>query len=110
VARLEVTCRNGFGGKGSFAADREELEQRFGPRDPELDRGIKDSDVRNAVLVIGGLLAFGLLVLIGGGVLIFVLVRRNRRRRPPPGSFGPGPQGPGGWGPQPPPPGYGPPP
>lgn len=108
VERLEVTCGNGFGGRGTFAADRAQLEQRFGPRDPALDRGVEDSDLRTAALVLAGLLAFGLVVLVGGGVLIFVLVRRNRRRQPPGGPPAPGPPGPTGWGTQPPPPGYGP--
>jgi len=105
IGRLEVSCRNGFGGRGTFAADHAELEERFGARDPDLDRGIQQSDLRTLGLVIAGLLVVGMVVLIGIVVLVVVLVRRNRRRRPPPGPWGPtGPV------PQAPPPGYGPPP
>jgi len=106
VERLEVTCDNGFGGKGRFSASRAELEQRFGTRDPALDRGFQQSDLRTVLIVLGALVVVGLLVLGGIIALVVVLVRRNRRARPPPGPH------PGGWGPggssQPPPPGYGP--
>ncbi len=85
VERLEVTCGNGFGGRGRFSADRAELEQRFGARDPDLDRGFQESDVRTFALVGLGLFVMGLLVLGGIVVLVVVLVRRNRRRTPPPG-------------------------
>ncbi|MEO5678375.1 MAG: hypothetical protein ABIS47_01795 [Acidimicrobiales bacterium] len=97
IEHLQVTCRNGFGGRGIYVADRDELERRFGPRDPALDKGVQDSDVRTAVLVVLGLVVGGLLVLVGIIVLIVVLVRRSRRPPPPPP----------GWGTQPPPPGYG---
>ena len=103
IQRLEITCKNGFGGEGTFVADRPELEQRFGARDPELDRGLRESDLRTFGLVLGALLLGGLLVLGAILVLVFVLVRRSRRRNPPPGPPGPG------WESQPPPPGYGPP-
>ena len=103
IERLEVTCENGFGGEGTFAADRAELEQRFGARDPELDRGFQDGDLRTVGLVLGALFVGGLLVLGGVLTLVLVLIRRSRRRTPPPGPPGPP------WGSQPPPPGYGPP-
>ena len=106
IERLSVVCTNGFGGEGTYTADRAELERRFGPRDPELDEGFEESDARTVALVILGLFLGGLVVLAGIVVLIYVLVRRNRRRSPPPG---PGPPPPAGWGTQPPPPGYGPP-
>lgn len=110
IEGLEVTCGNGFGGKGTFAADRASLEQRFGARDPDLDRGIEDRDVRTVALVVLGMFVLGLLVLGAILVLVFVLIRRSRSRQPPPGTWGPGgPAGPGGGEPQPPPPGYGPP-
>jgi hypothetical protein len=114
IERLEVTCGNGFGGKGTFAADRDELEQRFGARDPDLDRGIQESDLRTVALVLAGLALGGLLVLGGIVTLIVVLVRRNRKRNPPAGPWGPsGPGGPSGPRPggdvsQPSPPHYGP--
>lgn len=98
IERLEVTCGNGFGGKGSFTADRGELERRFGPRPSALDEGIREDDVRTIAIVVAVLLVIGVAVLIGIVVLVVVLVRRNRRRNPPPGP----------WGTQPPPPGYGP--
>lgn len=98
IERLEVSCGNGFGGRGTFAADRAELERRFGPRDPDLDRGFQESDVRTVLLVVAGLVVAGLLVLGGIVVLIVVLIRRSRRSNPPPGPPGP----------LPPPPGYGP--
>ena len=104
VESLEVVCENGFGGRGTFVADRAELERRFGPRDPALDKGFQEDDARIAVAVVLALLLGGLLVLGGIVVLIVVLVRRNRHRGPPPG-----PPAPPGWGTQPPPPGYGPP-
>ncbi len=88
IEQLRVTCGNGFGGRGTFSADRAELERRFGARDPDLDRGINDSDVRTLVLVLVGLVVVGLLVLAGIIVLIVVLVRRSRRRNPPPGPPG----------------------
>jgi hypothetical protein len=107
VERLEVTCNNGFGGSGRFAADREELEQRFGPRDPDLDRGLQESDFRTAGLVLVGLFVLGLVVLAGIIVLVLLLIRRSKRRKPPqgppPGGWGPPP---GGGGPLGPPPGY----
>lgn len=113
IERLEVRCGNGFGGKGTFGADRDDLEQRFGPRDPELDRGIQRSDVRVIALVLAGLFVGGLVLLAGIAVLVVVLVRRSRRRNPPPGPRPPGgPGGTGAWGgevSQPPPPRYGPP-
>jgi predicted small secreted protein len=102
IERLEVVCGNGFGGKGSFAADRAELERRFGARDPALDRGVQDSDLRTVAIVIGALVLAGLLVMAGIVVLVVVLVRRNRRKGPPPGPPDPG------YYAQPPPPGYGP--
>lgn len=83
IERLEVTCGNGFGGKGTFAADRAELEQRFGVRDPELERGIQEGEVRTLGLVLLGLVAVGLAVAVGVVILVVVLVRRNRRLRPP---------------------------
>ncbi len=104
IERLEVVCTNGFGGEGTYAADRAELEQRFGPRDPSLDEGFQESDARTIAAVLLGLFLGGLLILGAIVVLIVVLVRRNRRRGPPPG-----PPGSPGWGAQPPPPGYGPP-
>ena len=105
VERLEVTCGNGFGGKGRFAADRAGLEQRFGARDPVLDRGFQESDFRTVAIVLGVLFLGGLLVLAGVIVLVVVLVRRNRGRTPPPG---PPPPPAGRWqgASQPPPPGY----
>jgi len=109
IERLEVACGNGFGGKGRYAADRAELEQRFGARDPDLDRGFQKSDIRTVAIVIGALVVVGLVVLAGIVVLVLVLVRNSRRRRPPPGTWGPtGPGGVDNRGPQPPPPGYGP--
>ena len=105
IERLEVNCTNGFGGEGTFAADRVELERRFGARDPDLDRGLQGDDLRNAGLLIAGLFVVGLLVLGGIVTLIIVLAARARKRKAPPGPPPPGP--PGGWGPQPPPPGYG---
>ena len=104
IERLEVVCTNGFGGEGTYAADRAELEQRFGPRDPALDEGFQESDARTIAVVLLGLFLGGLLILGAIVVLIVVLVRRNRRRSPPPG-----PPAPPEWGAQPPPPGYGPP-
>lgn len=109
IQRLEVTCTNGYGGRGDFAADRAELEQRFGARNPELDRGFEGNDLRTAGLVLAVLLVVGLLVLGGIVTLIVVLTKRARKRNAPQGPPGP-PGGAGGWGPQPPPPGYGPPP
>jgi len=105
IEELRVTCNNGFGGSGVFTADRAELERRFGPRDPDLDKGFQESDARTAVVVVLALFGGGLLVLAGIVVLIVVLVRHNRGRRPPPGPPGPPP----GWVTQPPPPGYRPP-
>ncbi len=102
IEGLEVVCNNGFGGRGTYAADRAELERRFGPRDPALDEGFQESDLRTVAFVVLALFLGGLLVLAGIVVLIVVLVRRNRRRGPPH-------PGPPGWGTQPPPPGYGPP-
>ena len=99
IERLEVTCGNGFGGRGSFAADRAELERRFGPRPAALDEGLQDGDVRTIAIVLAVLLVLGVVVLVGIVVLVVVLVRRNKKRNPPPGP----------WGTQPPPPGYGPP-
>jgi len=101
IESLEVTCENGFGGRGTYTADRGELEQRFGPRDPALDEGFQESDARTVLLIVLALVVGGLLVLAGIIVLIVVLVRRNRHRNPPPG-----PPGPPGWGTQPPAPGY----
>ncbi len=103
IERLEVACTNGFGGEGTYTADRGELERRFGPRDPSLDEGFQESDLRTIGLVVLGLFLGGLVLLAAIVVLIVVLVRRNRRRRPP------GPPASTGWGTQPPPPGYGPP-
>ena len=105
IERLEVTCTNGFGGEGTYAADRVELERRFGTRDPDLDRGLQGNDLRNAGLLIAGLFLVGLLALGGIVTLIIVLASRARKRKPPPGP--PPPGAPGGWGTQPPPPGYG---
>lgn len=102
VGRLEVTCKNGFGGRGAYQADRAELEQRFGARDPALDEGFDSVDPRTVVIVVGALVLGGLLILVGLIVLVVLLVRRNRRRRTPPGPPGP----PSGWETQPPPPGY----
>lgn len=99
---LEVVCTNGFGGRGTYSADRAELERRFGPRDPALDEGIQESDLRTVAIVVIALFVGGLLLLAGIVVLIVILVRRNRGR-------GPQHPGPPGWGTQPPPPGYGPP-
>jgi len=104
IGELRVICNNGFGGSGGLTADRSELERRFGPRDPALDEGFQESDVRTAVVVVLALVGGGLVVLVGIVVLVVVLVRRSRRRSPPPGPPGPPP----GWGTQPPPPGYGP--
>jgi len=102
IDRLEVTCRNGFGGRGAYRADRAELEQRFGARDPALDEGFDSVEPRTVAIVVGAVVLGGLLVLAGLIVLVVVLVRRNRRRRTPPGPPGPPP----GWETQPPPPGY----
>ena len=102
IERLEVTCKNGFGGRGSYRADRAELEQRFGARDPTLDEGFDTVEPRTVAIVVGAVVLGGLLVLAGLIVLVVVLVRRNRRRRTPPGPPGPPP----GWETQPPPPGY----
>jgi len=101
IERLEVTCENGFGGKGTFAADRAQLEERFGTRDPDLDRGFQTGDARTIAIVLGVLVVAGLLVLGGIVVLVVVLVRRNRQRNPPPGPppFSQAP--PPGYGPQP---------
>jgi len=99
VERLDVLCENGFGGKGTFVADRAQLEQRFGARDPDLDRGFQRSDLRTVAIVIGVLVVGGLVVLGGIIVLVVVLVRRSRRRSPPPGPFSQHP--PPGYGPQP---------
>lgn len=104
IERMDVTCDNGYGGSGTFVAQRSELEQRFGTRDPALDRGFQESDFRTVGLVVLGLVFGGLVVLAGILVLILVLVRRSRRRNQPPGPPGP----PGAWGQVPPPPGYGP--
>jgi len=107
IERLEVKCGNGFGGTGTFTADRSELENRFGSRDPDLDRGLQRSDLRTVAGVIAAVVIGGLILLAGIVILIVVLIRRSRRRGPPPGTWG----GPPGWetrGPQPPPPGYGP--
>jgi len=97
IERLQVQCENGFGGKGTFVADRAQLEQRFGARDPDLDRGFRRSDLRTVAIVVGVLVVGGLLVLGGIVALVVVLIRRSRRRPPPPGPFS-----------QHPPPGYGP--
>jgi len=102
IERLEVTCRNGFGGRGVYRADRAELEQRFGARDSTLDEGFDTVEPRTVAIVVGAVVLGGLLVLTGLIVLVVVLVRRNRRRRTPPGPPGPPP----GWETQPPPPGY----
>lgn len=102
IERLEVTCRNGFGGRGAYRADRAELEQRFGARDPTLDEGFDTVEPRTIAIVAGAVVLGGLLVLAGLIVLVVVLVRRNRKRRTPPGPQGPPP----GWETQPPPPGY----
>ncbi len=104
IERLEVSCGNGYGGRGVYTADRPELERRFGARDPALDEGVRKGDLRTVALVLIGLFVGGLLVLAGIVVLVVVLIRRSRRGSPPPG-----PPGPPGWGTQPPPPGYGPP-
>lgn len=102
IQRLEVTCKNGFGGRAAYRADRAELEQRFGTRDPTLDEGFDSVEPRTVAIVAGAVVLGGLLVLVGLIVLVVVLVGRNRRRRPPPGPPGP----PSGWETQPPPPGY----
>lgn len=104
IEHLEVSCGNGYGGRGVYDADRAELERRFGARDPALDEGVRKGDLRTVALVLIGLFVGGLLVLAGIIVLVVVLIRRSRRSSPPPG-----PPGPPGWGTQPPPPGYGPP-
>lgn len=121
IDRLEVTCTNGFGGRGAYAADRAELEARFGPRDPDLDLGVQDDDLRTVGFVVLGLFVGGLVVLGLIVTIVVVSIRRSRRRRPPPGPPGwppppgpPGPPWPPGPGPggevsQPPPPHYGPP-
>lgn len=88
IERLRVSCGNGFGGKGTFEADRAELERRFGARDPKLDRGIQQRDLRIVALVLVGLVLGGLVVLAGIIILVVVLVRRSRRRNPPPGPPG----------------------
>jgi len=111
IEDISVTCSNGFGGRGTFTADRALLESRFGARDPALDEGFQEKDARTAVVVVLVLLGGGLLVLAGIVLLIVVLVRRNRRGSPPPPPppppGAPGPPGPPpGWGTQPPPPGY----
>lgn len=102
VEGLDVTCENGFGGRGTYQADRTELEQRFGARDPDLDRGFEESDLRTVGIVVVVVLVGGLLVLTGIIILIVVLVRRSKKRNPPPAPPGPPP----GWGTQPPPPDY----
>ena len=102
IERMEVTCTNGFGGRGTFEADRTELERRFGPRDPTLDEGLQDDDLRTLGIVVAAMVIGGLVVLAAIVILIVVLVRRSRRRNPPPGPPGP----PSGWQAQPPPPGY----
>lgn len=102
VERLEVRSKNGFGGRGAYRADRAELEQRFGARDPALDKGFDSVDPRTVLIVVGALVVGGSLVLVGLIVLVVLLVRRNRNRRTPPGPQGPPP----GWETQPPPPGY----
>jgi len=93
IERLDVICDNGFGGTGSFTARRAELEERFGARDPDLDKGFQKSDVKTVLAVIGGLVVLGLLVLTAIVVLIVVLVRRSRRRsevsQPRPPHYGP---------------------
>ena len=101
IERMEVICTNGFGGRGTFEADRTELERRFGSRDPALDEGLQEDDLRTLGIVVAAMGIGGLLVLAGIVILIVVLVRRSRRRNPPPG-----PPGPPGWQAQPPPPGY----
>jgi len=102
IERLEVTCRNGFGGRGAYRADRAELEQRFGARDLTLDDGFDSVEPRTVAIVVGAVVLAGLLVLAGIVILIVVLVRRRRRGSPPGGPPGP----PTGWETQPPPPGY----
>ena len=115
IDRLEVRCGNGFGGEGRFVAGRAELEQRFGPRDPDLDRRTQAEEEQLAALIVVGLLAGGLVLCAGIALLVVLLVRRSRRRKPPPGPWGPGgpggppaPPWPGGEVSQPPPPRYGP--
>lgn len=106
IDRLEVSCGNGFGGRGTYAADRAELEERFGPRDPALDAGVQEGDLRTLGIVVVALIAGGLVILFGIAILIVILIRRSRRRSPPPGP----PEPPPVWETQHPPPGYGPPP
>lgn len=94
--RLEVRV-----GTESGAADRAELEARFGPRDPELDDKSIGDDVEEGFRLfgIGAAIVAGLGVLscIGVIVLIVVLVTRSSRKRreqwvwyppPPPGGYG----------------------
>jgi len=102
IKRLEVTCKNGFGGRGSYRANRAELEQRFGARDPTLDEGFDSVEPRTVAIVAGAVILSGLVVLAGIVILIVVLVRRHRNPNPPGGPPGPPP----GWETQPPPPGY----
>lgn len=106
IERLEVSCGNGFGGRGTYAADRAELQERFGPRDPALDAGVQEGDLRTLGIVVIAMLVGGVVVLVGIVILVVVLIRRSRRRSPPPGPPGPPPV----WETQHPPPGYGPPP
>lgn len=108
IEHLEVTCNNGYGGRGTYQADRAEMEGRFGARDPALDKGVQASDTRTILVVVAVLIGGGLLVLVSIVILIVVLIRRSRRRNRPPGPPGP-PGPPPAWVTQPPPPGYGPP-
>lgn len=70
---------------------RGELQERFGPRDPQLDEKAFSDDINGAVRN-GAIVA--LIVLALGVLLVVLLVRASRKRRrnqPPPPPFGPPP-------------------
>jgi hypothetical protein len=79
IDHLTVVCENGFGGRGTFAADREELIGAFGARDPVLDKGVQEAELRNIGLIVLAIAAVGVLILVAIVIGIVLLVRRNKR-------------------------------
>lgn len=86
-------------GVGTVTYDRGELEEAFGPRDPDLDQDLSDAagGLAAGVLAVIGVV---LLVVLGVVVLVIVLIvraSRRRRERDAQGGWG-GPSQHGGWG------------
>jgi hypothetical protein len=68
-------------GGQSVTLERQELEQRFGPRDPDLDDKELEDDIRNLGIGVLIALAVGLVLCVGLIILIIVLVRRSGKKK-----------------------------